>query len=80
MRKSNNGMTTLKMVPFVRLWLKTKWGSVLMKENLTIVFLVIWCILVLAYFTVWQNNWFILISTNMLLLVKLYLDYKHNKK
>lgn len=55
-------------------------GIVLKKENSTFVFLVIWCILVLTYFTVWKNNWFALISTNMLLLIKLYLDYKHYKK
>ncbi len=30
--------------------------------------------------TLWKNTWFILISTNALLLLKIYLDYKHNKE
>jgi hypothetical protein len=55
-------------------------GIVLKRVNLTFVILVVWCILVLTYFAVWKNNWFILISTNALLLLKLYLDYKLNKK
>lgn len=55
-------------------------GIALEKENLTFIFLVIWCTLVLVYFTIWKNNWFLIISTNMLLLIKLYLDYKQNKK
>jgi membrane-bound metal-dependent hydrolase YbcI (DUF457 family) len=49
-------------------------------KNMTFVFLVIWCILVLTYFTVWENNWFILISTNALLLLKLFLDFRSKKE
>lgn len=48
------------------------------KRNPTLVFLVIWCVLVLVYLTVWKNPWFLLISTNALLLIKLMLDLKKN--
>jgi len=46
------------------------------RKKLTFAFLLIWCILVLIYLTIWKNHWFILISTNALLLIKLILDWK----
>ena len=49
-------------------------------KKLTFIFLVLWCILVLTYLTVWKNNWFILISTNALLLLKLFLDFRGKKE
>jgi len=46
---------------------------IMKSKSLTFVFLAMWCVLVLIYFALWRNQWFLLISTNALLLVKLFL-------